>query len=33
MIFNKSSDVMMSSFISKKEVEAPPILDPPFWII
>ena len=33
MIFNKSSDVMMTSFISKKEVVAPSILDPPFWII
>ena len=33
MIFNKSSDVMMTSFITKQEVEAPPILDPPFWII
>ena len=30
MIFNNSSDVLMTSFINKKKLEASAILDPPF---
>ena len=30
LIFNNSSDAMMTSFITKKESEASAILDPPF---
>ena len=30
MIFNNSNDVMMTSFINKKKLEASATLDPPF---
>ena len=33
MVFKNSSDVMMTSLITKKELEASAILDPSFLII